>query len=243
MSRDTPPMDRRTLLRRTGTGAHHGRQGAFAGIQRRRSCSRNYAQELMIILNAGHINLSDRVDLIPFDRLGRFFAEHLAMGRPVLRSARIAAGMLVAISASVGATPAQEGSRMMEIMRKTDLNTVQGPAEYFTGKVTITGQFQRPAPSRVSGAIVRFEPGARTAWHTHPAGQLLIITSGKGWVQEVGGPKREVKTGDVIWIPAGIKHWHGATATTGMSHFAIQNSIDGKNVDWMEKVTDEDYAR
>lgn len=197
----------------------------------------------MIIPNAGHVDLSDRVDLIPFDRLGRFFAEHFAMGRPVLRSARIAAGMLVAISASVGATPAQEGSRMMEIMRKTDLNTVQGPAEYFTGKVTITGQFQRPAPSRVSGAIVRFEPGARTAWHTHPAGQTLIVTEGVGWTQIEGGPKLEFHAGDILWCPAEHKHWHGATPHGSMTHIAIQEAVNGTPVTWMEKVTDEQYRK
>ncbi len=129
----------------------------------------------------------------------------------------------------------------MEIARKDDMKTVDGPAEYFTGKVTITGQFQRPDPSRVSGGIVRFEPGARSAWHTHPAGQTLIVTEGIGWTQVEGGPKVEFHAGDILWCPAEHKHWHGATPHSAMTHIAIQESVDGKNVTWMEKVTDEQY--
>jgi quercetin dioxygenase-like cupin family protein len=129
----------------------------------------------------------------------------------------------------------------MDIARKADLKTVDGPAEYFTGKATITGQFQRPEPSRVGGAIVHFEPGARTAWHTHPAGQTLIVTEGVGWTQVEGGPKLEFHAGDILWCPAEHKHWHGATPHEAMTHIAIQESVNGSPVAWMEKVTDEQY--
>lgn len=129
----------------------------------------------------------------------------------------------------------------MEIDRKSDLKTLDGPAEYFTGKAMITGQFQRPEPSRVSGAIVHFEPGARTAWHTHPAGQTLIVTDGIGWTQIEGGPKLEFHAGDILWCPADHKHWHGATSDHAMTHIAIQETVDGTPVTWLEKVTDEQY--
>ncbi len=129
----------------------------------------------------------------------------------------------------------------MTIERKTDMKTVDGPDAYFTGKVTITGQFQREQPSRVSGAIVHFEPGARTAWHTHPAGQTLIVTEGVGWTQLEGGPKQEFRAGDILWCPAEHRHWHGATPHGGMTHIAIQEAVDGTPVNWMEKVGDADY--
>lgn len=129
----------------------------------------------------------------------------------------------------------------MEIERKDQLKTVTGRAEYFTGKATITGQFQREAPSRVSGAIVHFEPGARTAWHTHPLGQTLIVTEGVGWTQIEGGPKLEFYAGDILWCPPDHKHWHGATPTAAMTHIAIQEAKDGSPVTWMEHVTEEQY--
>ena len=129
----------------------------------------------------------------------------------------------------------------MEVTPKAELKSVEGPAEYFTGKVTITGQFQRAEPSRLGGAIVHFEPGARTAWHVHPLGQTLIVTAGCGWVQSWGGPVEEIRPGDVIVCPPGEKHWHGATPTTAMTHIAIQERLNGKVVEWMEKVTDEQY--
>lgn len=129
----------------------------------------------------------------------------------------------------------------MDITRKADLKTVEGPAECFTGMATITGQFKREAPSRLTGAIVHFEPGARTAWHTHPAGQTLIVTEGVGWTQIAGGPKYEFNEGDVLWCPADRKHWHGATPHEGMTHIALQEVVNGTNVTWMEKVTDEEY--
>ena len=101
--------------------------------------------------------------------------------------------------------------------------------------------FKGSEPARVGGGIVTFEPGARTAWHTHPLGQTLIVTSGTGWVQMEGGPKEEIRSGDVVFIPAGAKHWHGATATSAMTHAAIAEALDGKTVDWLEKVSDEQY--
>ena len=136
-----------------------------------------------------------------------------------------------------------EPSQSMTITRNGSQPSTKGSAQYFTGSVRIDLLFRPKDPSRVSGAYVTFEPGARTAWHTHPLGQILIVTAGAGWVQQEGGEKREIKSGDVIWTPPGVKHWHGATATNGMTHIAITESLDGKNVEWMEKVSDEQYER
>ncbi len=130
----------------------------------------------------------------------------------------------------------------MQITRSGAQPSGKGPAEYFTGPVRIDPLFSAPDPARVAGASVTFEPGARTAWHTHPLGQTLIVTSGLGWVQREGGPVEEVQPGDVVWFPPGEKHWHGATATTAMTHIAIQERLDGKAVDWMEHVTDGEYS-
>src|SRR4051794_11132950 len=129
----------------------------------------------------------------------------------------------------------------MEISRAGTKSSNKGSPEYFTGTVRIDPLFQAPEPARVSGANVTFEPGARTAWHKHPLGQTLIVTFGCGWVQRLGGPVEEVRPGDVVWFPPGEKHWHGATATTAMTHIAIQEKLDGKAVDWLEHVTDEQY--
>jgi quercetin dioxygenase-like cupin family protein len=131
--------------------------------------------------------------------------------------------------------------QQMIIDRSEDQKTIDAPEQYFTGRVTITGQFRREAPSRISGGIVHFEPGARSAWHTHPLGQTLIVTEGLGWTQVEGGPKLEFRAGDIMWCPHDQKHWHGATPHEGMTHIAIQEMLDGKNVTWMEKVTDEEY--
>ena len=130
----------------------------------------------------------------------------------------------------------------MEIKRSGSQPSGKGSAEYFTGAVRIDPLLSPPDPARVAGALVTFEPGARTAWHTHPLGQTLIITMGWGWVQVEGGPKEEVLPGDVVWFPPGVRHWHGATATQGMTHIAISEALDGKTVDWMEKVTDQQYG-
>jgi quercetin dioxygenase-like cupin family protein len=119
----------------------------------------------------------------------------------------------------------------------------QGEAEYFTGSVGIDPLFSASEPSRLAGARVTFEPGARTAWHTHPVGQTLIVTAGTGWVQHWGGAVQEMREGDVVRIPPGVKHWHGATATTRMTHIALHEHLDGKVVDWMEKVSDKQYKK
>lgn len=129
----------------------------------------------------------------------------------------------------------------MKITRVGSQPSGPGPADYFTGAVRIDPLFQAPEPARVGGASVTFEPGARTAWHTHPLGQTLIVTAGLGWVQREGAPVEEIRPGDVVWIPPGVKHWHGASATTAMTHLAIQESVDGKPVEWLEKVSDEEY--
>lgn len=130
----------------------------------------------------------------------------------------------------------------MKITRSGTNPSAKGPAEWFTGTVRIDPLFVAEAPGRTAGAHVTFEPGARTAWHTHPAGQTLIVTFGRGLVQRIGGPVEEIRQGDVVWFPAGEKHWHGAAPDTAMSHIAIQESIDGTPVTWMEKVTDAEYA-
>ncbi|WP_349971946.1 cupin domain-containing protein [Pseudomonas caspiana] len=119
--------------------------------------------------------------------------------------------------------------------------SVQGPADFFTGTVRVDAPFKGTEPARVSGATVTFEPGARSAWHTHPLGQTLIVTAGTGWVQESGKAIQIIKAGDTVWIPPGVKHWHGATATTGMTHIAIAEAQDGKVVNWMEQVSEQDY--
>ena len=130
----------------------------------------------------------------------------------------------------------------MKITRNASAPSKKGPAEYFTGSVRIDQPFQGSAPARVGGAFVTFEPGARTAWHTHPLGQTLIVTSGCGWVQVEGSSKEEIRPGDVIWFPTGEKHWHGATANSSMTHIAIAEALDGKTVDWMEQVSDAQYG-
>jgi quercetin dioxygenase-like cupin family protein len=129
----------------------------------------------------------------------------------------------------------------MQIKRIGSGPSRKAPVEYFTGTARIDPLFQAPEPARASAGRVTFEPGAHTAWHTHPLGQTLIITAGAGWVQSEGGPIEEVRPGDVVWFPPGEKHWHGATPTTAMTHIAIQEMLDGKNVDWLEKVSDEQY--
>ena len=132
-------------------------------------------------------------------------------------------------------------SQMISITRIGSQPSAKGSAEYFTGVVRIDSRFQRSNPARVGGGIVTFEPGARTAWHAHPLGQTLIVTAGAGLIQQWGGPIQEMKQGDVVWIPPGVKHWHGATATTAMTHIAIAEQLAGKSAEWMEKVSDEQY--
>lgn len=129
----------------------------------------------------------------------------------------------------------------MKITRAGSTPSAKGPEDYFTGTVRIDPLFSAEEPGRVAGALVTFEPGARTAWHTHPAGQTLIVTSGLGLAQREGGPIEEIRPGDVVWFPADERHWHGASPQTAMSHIAIQEAIDGTPVTWMEKVTDDQY--
>lgn len=130
---------------------------------------------------------------------------------------------------------------MLVITTSGSQPSASGPADYFTGTVRVDAPFKGTEDARVSGATVTFEPGARTAWHTHPLGQTLIVTAGAGHVQEAGQPVRSIKPGDTVWIPPNVKHWHGATATTAMTHIAIAEVLDGKVVDWMEQVSDHEY--
>src|SRR5688572_16771523 len=168
----------------------------------------------------------------------------MATHRPTLtrRSGlKLMAGLAVA---AVGCPQSiGEPEKHMEIKRVGSQPSTRSPSEWFTGTVRIDPLFDRTDPARVSAASVTFEPGARTAWHTHPLGQTLVVTSGCGWAQRDGGPVEEIRPGDVVWFPPGEKHWHGATATTAMTHVAIQEKLGGKAVDWLEKVTDEQYRR
>ena len=131
----------------------------------------------------------------------------------------------------------------MEIMRPGSRPSQSGPEDWFTGSVRIDPLFAATAPGRVAGNAVTFEPGARTAWHTHPLGQILIVTAGLGLAQREGGPIEEIRPGDVVWFEPGEKHWHGASPTTAMTHLAIQEALEGRAVDWMEKVSEEQYGR
>jgi quercetin dioxygenase-like cupin family protein len=163
------------------------------------------------------------------------------------RTFLITAGTVFAIPAIrrgyAGAHGTTTEETNMDITRIGSQPSAKGPAEWFTGTVRIDPLLQAKAPARAAGASVTFEPGARTAWHTHPLGQTLIITAGCGWVQREVGPIEEVRPGDVVWFPPGVRHWHGATPTTAMPHIAIQEGLDGKVVDWLEKVRDEQYRK
>jgi quercetin dioxygenase-like cupin family protein len=163
--------------------------------------------------------------------------------RAILMALAGSAGLLRAGRGAAQTAGAEEKDGMMEITRAGSQPSRPGPEEYFTGRVRIDALFPVREPSRVSAGTVTFEPGARTAWHTHPLGQTLLITSGVGWVQHEGGAVEEVRPGDVVWFPPGLKHWHGATPTNAMTHIAIQETQNGKNVDWMEKVSDEQYRK
>jgi quercetin dioxygenase-like cupin family protein len=169
----------------------------------------------------------------------------------ITRRRMLATGGLAALAATVlsgaqekleaAARPTRPGKQAMDVKRSGSQPSGKGPAEYFTGSVRVDPLFQAPDPARVVGASVTFEPGARTAWHTHPLGQTLIVTSGCGRAQREGGPIEEIRPGDVVWFAPGEKHWHGAAPTTAMTHIAIQERLDTKTVDWMEKVSDEQY--
>jgi quercetin dioxygenase-like cupin family protein len=129
----------------------------------------------------------------------------------------------------------------MEIKRSGSQPSAKGSSDYFTGTVRLDSPFKAAAPARVGGAIVTFEPGARTAWHTHPLGQTLIVTAGLGWAQREGGPVEEIRPGDIVWFEPGEKHWHGASSSAAMTHIAIAEALDGKTVEWLEHVSDEQY--
>ena len=164
--------------------------------------------------------------------------------RTFLKIAGTAALALPAMSrARVGAPSTRRQEFTVEIKRVGTQPSRKGPAEWLTGSVRIDPLFQANNPARAAGASVTFEPGARTAWHTHPLGQTLIITAGCGRVQREAGPVEEVHPGDVVWFPPGQKHWHGAAPTTAMTHIAIQEALDGKVVDWLEHVTDGQYRK
>ena len=145
---------------------------------------------------------------------------------------------LAAVSAMVHAGSTPE----IEVSRRDSREFVSAPAENFTGTVRLNSQFRRASPSRLSGALVAFEPGARTRWHTHPVGQTLIVMSGEGFVQKLNGKRESIREGDIVWIPPNVKHWHGAAPATPMSHVAILETLDGKSVEWLEAVTDQQYA-
>lgn len=155
---------------------------------------------------------------------------------------RILAATAITFSLFVSVASAQQ-EQVITVTPIGSRPSATGPAENFTGAVRVDSRFQASEPGRVGGGIVTFEPSARTAWHTHPLGQTLIVTAGSGLVQNWDGPIQEIKPGDVVWIPAGVKHWHGAAATTGMTHIAIAETLDASAVTWMEHVTDEQYKR
>jgi quercetin dioxygenase-like cupin family protein len=148
-----------------------------------------------------------------------------------------------AAGSGVGPTSSLQGSQTIRISRSGSQPSSNGPVEHFTGSIRIEPLFSVHDPSRAVGASVTFEPGARTAWHTHPLGQILIATAGSGWIQQWGGPVEEIRKGDVVWISAGTKHWHGATPNTTMTHIAIEEQLNGKVVEWLEKVSDEQYQK
>jgi quercetin dioxygenase-like cupin family protein len=150
--------------------------------------------------------------------------------------------VLLAAAAASGEAQPQSGAGI-RVSSAAERKPVPGPEQFFTGQVRVERLFEAQGPARASGGRVTFQPGARTAWHVHPLGQILIVTEGAGWVQEWGGPKREIRAGDVVRIGPGVRHWHGATATSAMTHIAIQEHLDGRTVEWMEKVSDEDYLR
>lgn len=161
----------------------------------------------------------------------------------MFRRAWLAAALLLA--APLGAARAEPAGHPagIDIARAGSQPSVRGAAELFTGAVRVDPLFPATAPSRMSGGSVTFEPGARSAWHTHPAGQVLVVTAGLGWVQSEGGSLQEMRPGDVVRIPPGLRHWHGATATTGVTHLALQEAVDGAAVTWMEQVPDAQYRR
>ena len=146
-------------------------------------------------------------------------------------------------SSAQATNPAEAGAARMEVSRSATRQPTRGSSEWFTGTATITPLFDPKGASQVGAALVRFEPGARTAWHKHPLGQRLVVTAGSGWTQVEGGPVEAIRAGDVVWCPPGVRHWHGATPDTAMAHVAIQEAQKGSPVTWMEHVSDADYRK
>jgi quercetin dioxygenase-like cupin family protein len=168
----------------------------------------------------------------------------LAIVASVLAAASAHADQTSAAPEPGAASPGPGEDRgTLRVTRAGSQPSARGPAERFTSSVRVDPLFPANAPSRMSGGSVTFEPGARSAWHTHPLGQVLIVTAGVGRVQRWGGPVEEIRPGDVVWIPPGVKHWHGATAATGMTHIALQEHADGRVADWMEQLTDDQHRR
>jgi quercetin dioxygenase-like cupin family protein len=158
----------------------------------------------------------------------------------MLKSVWVASGILFAIGAAFAGEPP---AAKVKVSRIGSQPSGAGPEKNFTGTVRVDSLFQAEAPGRAGGGIVTFEPGARTAWHAHPLGQTLVVTSGVGRVQQWGSPAEDIRPGDIVWIPPGVKHWHGASRTVAMSHIEIAESLDGKAAEWMEKVSEEQYRQ
>jgi quercetin dioxygenase-like cupin family protein len=177
-----------------------------------------------------------------FSRTSR--RKQYAMAAAMLFLAVSAASYASDAAPSTNSAPGAEQARKSQtISRAGSQASSKGPAEYFTGNVRVDPLFPANDSTPISGAYVTFEPGARSAWHVHPAGQRLIVTAGAGRIQEWGGPVVEIHPGDVVWCPPGVKHWHGASPTTSMTHIALTETVNGKNVEWMEKLTDEQYRK
>jgi quercetin dioxygenase-like cupin family protein len=158
-----------------------------------------------------------------------------------MRNAITVSALVLASVVMNDVTPAQTSAPHITITPTAAQNVITGSNKRFTGSVRVQSLFVPTEPSRTSGGAVTFQPGARSAWHTHPLGQILIVTDGVGWIQQWGRPVQVIRKGDVVWIPPGIKHWHGATPTTAMTHIAVQESINGVAVNWLEQVTNEQY--
>jgi quercetin dioxygenase-like cupin family protein len=163
-------------------------------------------------------------------------------GYPIMRKLFSTCAALLSLALTPVVGIAQTDSTQITITPTSSQKVIAGAPDRFTGSVRVQSLFDAKEPARSTGGKVTFQPGARSAWHTHPFGQLLIVTDGVGWVQQWGGPVQVIRKGDVVWIPAGVKHWHGATPTTSMTHIAFQEQLDGRAVDWLEKVTDQQYG-
>ena len=168
---------------------------------------------------------------------------HRDAGPKIQDKATISRVWLLAAAVALTLTGTPASAQTMEILPNGSRPSVLGPASNFTGSAVVTPLFSAAPPAHATGGQVSFSPGARSAWHTHPAGQWLIVTSGKGWVQAWNGQRQDIGPGDVVWTPPGVKHWHGATSTTALTHIAIQENVDGRNVDWMEQVSDAQHGR